>query len=61
MNNRLAYRAKEVAELLGVTDAHIYNLVRENTIPSFRLGKSVLIPAAAVDALIDAAFGSSDA
>ena len=44
---RLAYKVREVAAMLGVSPRRVYELVRSNQLPSFRLGGTgdVLIPA----------------
>ncbi|XUX01230.1 MAG: helix-turn-helix domain-containing protein [Dehalogenimonas sp.] len=41
---KLVYSVKEAARLLGVSDNHAYELVRQNILPSQRLGKKIVIP-----------------
>jgi excisionase family DNA binding protein len=44
---RLAYKVREVANMLGVSPRRVYELVRSKQIPSFKLGGTgdMLIPA----------------
>lgn len=47
---RMAYRPAELAELTGLTPAHIRLLVRQGVIPALpNCGHAVVIPAAAVE------------
>lgn len=49
MDERLSYRPAEAARALGVGRTTLYELVRANAIPFFRLnGKSIRIPIAAL-------------
>lgn len=41
---RLAYRAPEVAKLLGVSRTTVFAWVKDGTIPSIRVGGTVMIP-----------------
>lgn len=50
---RLAYSPAELAEALGVTRAHIHNLIRRGELRSIKLGRSRLIPADVVQDLLD--------
>lgn len=43
MNNRLLYKVKEVAEMLGIGRSKAYELVRTGEIPSVRVGASLRI------------------
>jgi excisionase family DNA binding protein len=38
---RKALTVQEVAELLGVSDKHIYEMTADGTLPSFHVGRSV--------------------
>jgi excisionase family DNA binding protein len=49
-----ALRARDVAELLGVSAQHIYKLAAKGLIPSFRVGTAVRFDPAAVAAWIGA-------
>lgn len=41
---RLAYRAPEVARLLGVSRSIVYDWIKAGTIPSVTVGSTVLVP-----------------
>lgn len=43
MNNRLLYKVKEVAEMLGIGRSKAYELVRTGEIPSVRVGASLRV------------------
>ena len=51
MNNRIAYRAQEVAELLGVTVGTVRRWCDDGTVPAQKIGGTWFVPAAAVDQL----------
>lgn len=53
------FRPGDVAPLLGVTKARVYQLITERVIPTVRLGGSIRIPRAAWEAWL--AGQSSDA
>ncbi len=44
INNCLTYSAKEVASLLGISQAKIYDLIRNNEIPNIKLGNRYVVP-----------------
>lgn len=46
---RRAYRADEIAAMLGISRSEAYNLVREGHIRSIRIGRLVLVPVEALD------------
>jgi len=50
---RLAYTARELAQSCGVSEQHIFNLIRRGELASFRLGRRYLIPATELDRLMD--------
>jgi excisionase family DNA binding protein len=52
MEERLAYKVSEIGELLGISRSLAYQLVGDGTIPSFRLGRAVRVPATALHELI---------
>jgi excisionase family DNA binding protein len=56
---RLTLSVTEVAEVLGVSRAHAYMLVRDGRIPSLRLGRRLVVPRKALEAFLDSA-GSDD-
>lgn len=43
--NRVAYRPKEVAELLGVTERTVRAWIRKGEIGSYKIGKLWFVPA----------------
>jgi len=47
--DRLTYTVEEVAKELGIGRALAYEQVREGTIPSIRMGRRIVIPAAAFE------------
>lgn len=50
--DRLAYSPAEVAQALGCTRQHVYNLIDRGVIPSLKLGNRRLIRAEALTALL---------
>lgn len=46
---------KEAAEVLRMSKGAVYSMAATGTIPSIRLGRSVRIPANAIDNLLNAA------
>ena len=48
----LAYNVPELSQLLRISEAHGYKVVRQGLVPSLRLGRRVLIPKAALDKLL---------
>lgn len=57
---KLAVSVEEAAALLGISRAFAYELVARNELPALRLGRRIVIPRQAVEAMVDrasAAFG----
>ncbi len=52
MMNRLTLTVDEAGELLGISRAHAYEMVARGELPSIRLGKRILVPQRALDALL---------
>ena len=50
---RLAYRVYEAAARLGVSTSALYYHIRAGTIPHTRIGRSIMIPAAALRRLVE--------
>jgi excisionase family DNA binding protein len=50
---RLTLTVEEAGQLLGVSRSYAYELVRRGAWPCRRLGRRVVIPVRALDALID--------
>ena len=40
----LLLNVKQLAELLGVSDSSVYELIQEDDFPSLRIGKSIVVP-----------------
>jgi len=40
----LLLNVKQLADLLGVSDSSVYELIQENGFPSLRIGKRIVIP-----------------
>jgi excisionase family DNA binding protein len=54
MTKRRVVTVTEAAQTLGVSRVHAYRLVADGTLPSFRLGRAVRIPADAIEAMLRA-------
>lgn len=56
MSTRVAktVTVQELAQLLGISRNHAFRSVQRGEIPSFRIGRRLLIPASFLDALLDA-------
>lgn len=53
-NGRLLYRPREAAAMLGVSAGHIYAEMSKGNLPCVKIGKSVRIPRAELEAFIAA-------
>lgn len=53
MPERLTLSVSEAAEMLGISRALAYTLVRSEHIPSLRLGRRIVVPRAALQHLVD--------
>jgi excisionase family DNA binding protein len=53
-SDRLTLSVPEAANILGISRAFAYELVARRELPSKRLGGRILIPRAALDAMLDA-------
>ena len=40
----LLLNVKQLADLLGVSDSSVYELIQEDNFPSLRIGKRIVIP-----------------
>ena len=49
---KLVYTVPQMSKLLGISDTHGYKVVREEIVPSLRLGGRVVVPKAALDRLL---------
>ena len=43
MGEKLTYAVKEVAELLGLSRSSMYQAIRNNSVPSLRIGGRILV------------------
>jgi len=50
---RLTLTVEEAGQVLGVSPSYAYELVRQGALPCMRLGRRIVIPVRALDALID--------
>ncbi len=55
MTKTLTHTVDEVAEKLGLSRGATYEGVRKGYIPSIRIGRRLLVPAAALQRLLDGA------
>jgi excisionase family DNA binding protein len=53
MDGALALSVAEVTRSIRCSERHVYNMVRRGELPSFRLGKRILIPAWAITELVE--------
>ena len=53
MPTKITYTVTEAAELLGISRSSAYECVRRGEIPSLTLGRRVVIPCRAFEALLD--------
>ena len=49
---RLVWTVEEAARLLGISRAHAYELVARDELPHLRLGRRLVVPKHAIEALI---------
>ena len=54
---RLFYRPQEAADVLGISVRKMRQLIAADTVPSVRLGRTRLVPVAALERLADLARG----
>lgn len=53
LDNKLAYTPIEVSKLLGLHINSVRKFIQNGTLPAFRLGRKVLVPARAIEALLN--------
>jgi excisionase family DNA binding protein len=53
MASKLTYTVTETAKLLGISRSSAYECVRRGEIPSLTLGRRVVVPRRALEALLD--------
>lgn len=52
MSTKLTYTVTEAADLLGISRSSAYECVRRGEIPSLTLGRRVVVPRRALEALL---------
>lgn len=52
-DNRMTLTVEEAAEILGISRAFAYSLVKNDQLPSLRLGRRLVVPRRALERLID--------
>jgi excisionase family DNA binding protein len=52
-DRRLTLTVEEAGQLLGVSRSYAYELVRQGALPCLRLGRRIVIPVRALEALLD--------
>lgn len=50
--DRLVWSIDETAHRLGISRAHAYELVARGDLPSLRLGRRIVVPVRAIEALL---------
>lgn len=50
---RLVWTVEEAGRLLGISRAHAYELVARGDLPHLRLGRRVVVPKHAIEALLE--------
>ncbi len=51
-SDRLVWTVEETGRLLGISRAHAYELVARGELPHLRLGRRVVVPKHAIEALL---------
>ncbi|HEX2064809.1 MAG TPA: excisionase family DNA-binding protein [Acidimicrobiales bacterium] len=60
MPRTLTYSISEAANVLGVSDDLVYELVERKELPCLRLGRRRVIPRRAIDLILDQALAGFD-
>jgi excisionase family DNA binding protein len=53
-------KPSDIAERLSMHRSHVYNLIKDGTLPHIRIGKAVRVPAAAFEAFVRARHEEAD-
>jgi excisionase family DNA binding protein len=53
--NRATVTVTEAADILGISRSTAYELARSGTLPALRLGRRLVVPTHALEALLDSA------
>ncbi len=59
-DRRLSLTVMEAAEVLGISRTLTYELVARGKLPSLRLGRRIVVPRQALEALLEAASDPAD-
>ena len=59
-SNDATMTVTETATMLGISRSSAYECVRLGSIPSIRLGRRIVVPTRAIDALLASAMPSND-
>ena len=54
-SHRLTLSVSEVAEVVGISRAHAYELIRTRQLPSVRLGRRLVVPRKALESFLESA------
>ncbi len=57
---RLAWSVTETADLLGVSEDLIYQMIARRELPCLRVGRRVLVPARAIEMVMEASLAGFD-
>ena len=60
MNTKRTHTVLEMAKVLGIGRSAAYDAVRRKEIPAIRIGRRLLVPAAALDRLLETGSIGSD-
>jgi|RhiMetdeSRZDD1v2_1073273.scaffolds.fasta_scaffold1368358_2 excisionase family DNA binding protein len=60
-NTKLLYRVKTAADLLDISRSQAYKLIEDGTLTAVRIGKSIRVPAEAIQKLAGGARGAEAA
>ncbi len=58
-DRRKVFTVAEAANQLGISRSLAYELIARNDLPSVRLGRRIIVPATAIDALLATALATS--
>lgn len=54
-NQPLTYKVEEAAKLLGIGRNHAYDAAKSGELPTIKIGKRILVPRVALEALLASA------
>ncbi len=50
---RRTYTVKEAAQVIGISESHAYEMIRQKQIPALKLGRKVVIPVHLLEAWLE--------